>query len=397
MDSIQPDRQRAREASNAALVAVIRDEIATTGRITFARFMELALYHPAHGYYHAAQERPGRGGDFLTAPELTPFFGHCLMRQLHQVWQELGQPEEFTILEYGAGGGRLAHDLLRAARAEAPDFASSVRYLLHETNPHRRAAALALLDQAGFGAQAALDEPRPSEASIPAPLVGAILSNEFVDALPVHRVVGGPAGELRERYVGWDTEAAWFAEVLDQPSTPQLATTLAEAGVALAPDQSGEINLAACSWLAQAATRLARGLMLTIDYGYDSAELYSPKRREGTFLCYYQHTALDDPYVRIGAQDMTAHVDFGVLERHGARLGLATLGFTTQGPFLSGLGLGDLLVATQRPDRALDDYLGDRTAVLTLIDPRRMGRFGVLAQGKGFSPAQQLHGFAPLG
>ena len=397
MDNVQSERQRARAASNAALVAAIRDEVATTGRITFARFMELALYHPELGYYHAAQERPGRGGDFLTAPELTPFFGHCLMRQLRQVWQELGQPDEFAILEYGAGGGRLALDLLSAARTEAPDFAACLRYLLHETNPHRRTAARDLLERAGFGAQVALDESSPTEAGAPAPLVGAILSNEFVDALPVHRVVGGPANELRERYVGWDASEAWFAEELGQPSTPQLATALAEAGVVLAPDQSGEINLAAGAWLAQAASRLARGIILTIDYGYHSAELYSPKRREGTFLCYYQHTALDDPYVRIGAQDMTAHVDFGALERHGKRLGLAPLGFTTQGPFLSSLGLGDLLVATQRPDRALDDYLGDRTAVLTLIDPGRMGRFGVLAQGRGFTPAQQLRGFAPLG
>lgn len=385
------EQQQAREASDPALVAAIRTEIAATGQITFARFMDLALYHPALGYYRRAQERPGRGGDFLTAPELTPFFGHCLMRQLHQCWQELGQPGAFTILEYGSGGGRLAHDLLTAARDEAPDFAAAIRYLLHETNPHRRAAALDLLDAAGFGQQVALDVGDES-----APLTGALLSNEFIDALPVHRVVGGQAGELLERYVTWDAAEDWFAEQLDQPSTPQLAAALSDAGVTLAAGQSAEINLAAGEWLATATARLARGVVLTIDYGYDSAELYSPKRREGTFLCYYRHTALDDPYVRIGAQDMTAHIDFGALTRAGERLGLTTLGFATQGPFLSNLGLGDLLVATQRPDRALDDYLADRTAVLTLIDPRRMGRFGVLAQGKSFSPAAPLRGFGPL-
>ncbi len=118
-DEPNDEQRRLRAASDPALVATIRAEIAAAGRITFARFMELALYHPAHGYYHAASERPGRSGDFLTAPELTPFFGHCLMRQLRQVWEELGQPGTFTILEYGAGGGRLAHDLLVAAR-EAP-------------------------------------------------------------------------------------------------------------------------------------------------------------------------------------------------------------------------------------------------------------------------------------
>lgn len=390
MDTAEQERQRTREASDPALVASIRAEIAAVGRIPFARFMTLALYHPERGYYHAARERPGRGGDFITAPELTPFFGQCLMRQLHQCWQELGQPGEFVILEYGAGGGRLAHDLLIAARDEAPDFAAAIRYLLHETNPHRRAAALDLLAGAGFGPQIALDD------ETTAPLTGAILSNEFVDALPVHRVVGGPGGALLERYVRWDEAAGWFAEEVDRPSTPRLATALEEAGVTLAEGQDAEVNLAAGAWLAATSARLARGVVLTIDYGYDSAELYSPKRREGTFLCYYRHTALDDPYVRIGAQDMTAHVDFGALMRAGERAGLAMLGFTTQGPFLSNLGLGDLLVATQRPDRALDDYLGDRTAVLTLIDPRRMGRFGVLAQGKAFAPATPLRGFGPL-
>ncbi len=392
-DESNDEQQRLRAASDPALVAAIRAEIAAAGRITFARFMELALYHPAHGYYRAVSERPGRSGDFLTAPELTPFFGHCLMRQLRQAWEELGQPGAFTILEYGAGGGRLAHDLLVAARSEAPDFAAAIRYLLRETNPHRRAAARELLDGAGLGAQVAFDADEAGETPL---FVGAILTNEFVDALPIHRVVGGPDGALLERFVDWDERAEWFAETLVAPSTPRLAAALATAQVALAAGQSGEINLAADEWLAAAAARLARGVILTVDYGYQSAELYSPKRREGTFLCYYRHTALDDPYVRVGAQDMTAHVDFGALERAGQRLGLDSLGFSTQGIFLGNLGLGDLLVATQRPDRALDDYLGDRTAVLTLIDPRRMGRFGVLAQGKAFAPSVPLRGFAPL-
>ena len=393
MDDANDARQRLRAASDPALVATIRAEIALAGRITFARFMALALYHPAHGYYLAARERPGRGGDFLTAPELTPFFGHCLMRQLRQVWEALGQPNAFTILEYGAGGGRLAHDLLTAARTEAPDFAARIRYLLRETNPHRRAAARELLDRAALGARAAFADDEQDRSP---PFVGAIVSNEFVDALPIHRVVGGADGDLLERYVRWDERADWFAEEVAPPSTPRLAAALAAAGVALAAGQSGEINLAADEWLAAAAARLARGVLLTIDYGYQSAELYSPRRREGTFLCYHRHTALDDPYVRLGAQDMTAHVDFGALDRAGQRLGLASLGFSTQGIFLGNLGLGDLLVATQRPDRALDDYLADRTAVLTLIDPRRMGRFGVLAQGKAFAPPAPLRGFAPL-
>jgi SAM-dependent MidA family methyltransferase len=134
--------------------------------------------------------------------------------------------------------------------------------------------------------------------------------------------------------------------------------------------------------------------VLTIDSGYPTAELYAPKRHDGTFLCYFQHTVVDDPYTRVGAQDMTAHVDFGALERAGAAASLQTLGLTEQSQFLIDLGLGDLLVASQTPGRALDAYLADRSAVLALIDPGGMGRFRVLVQGKNFTPARPLPGFA---
>lgn len=392
----QADDAPARTESSPALVAALRDEIAAAGRITFARYMERVLYHPIYGYYLSPHPRPGRSGDFLTSPELSPFFGRCLARQLHQVWTLLDRPAPFTVLEYGAGGGRLAHDVLAGVRDEAPDFAPALRYLLQEINPHRRAAAQQLLAEAGLLERTAIEvPPGPSpiaSTSITGPITGAILANEFVDALSVHRVVR-QEGALLERYVRWDGRRDWFAEELDAPSTPRLAAALEEGGVTLAEGQSAEVNLAAGEWLAGAADRLARGLVLTIDYGYPTAELYAPTRREGTFLCYYRHTANDDPYSRVGVQDLTAHVDFGALERAGARAGLTTLGTTNQASFLANLGLGELLVASQMPGRALDDYLADRGAVLSLIDPGGMGRFGVLAQGRRFTPAVPLASF----
>ena len=251
-----------------------------------------------------------------------------------------------------------------------------------------------MLAATGLAARATIEGPdEPIDA---APFVGAIVTNEFVDALPVHRVVGGPAGALREQYVRWDEVAGSFVAEDGPPSTPALAAALAAGGVTLAEGQAGEINLAAGDWLDAATARLARGLVLTIDYGYPTAELYAPRRRAGTFLCYYRHTANDEPFRHVGAQDMTAHVDFGALERRGAACGLRTLGFTTQGELLTNLGLGELLVATQTPGRALDGYLADRASVLALIEPGGMGRFGVLAQGKEFAPAQPLRGFGPL-
>lgn len=382
-------------ASTPELVAAIRAAIAETGRITFARFMALALDHPQWGYYRVRDERPGRGGDFLTAPELSPFFGHCLCRQVRQVWEELGRPDPFTVLEYGAGGGRLAYDILSAARAADPAFAAALRYRLHEGNTYRREAARVLLVGAGFDDRIALEGP-DAPPTADGPFVGAIIANEFVDALPVHRVRGGADGALRECFVRWHDAAGGFAEVWGTPSTPRLAAALAAGGVTLQPGQLGEVNLAAGAWLVEAAARLARGLILTIDYGYPTAELYALKRHTGTLRCYYRHTANDQPYVRVGQQDLTAHVDFGALERVGETVGLRTLGFVTQGPFLSNLGLGELLVATQTPGRPLDDYLADRSAVLALIDPGGMGRFGVLAQGKDFVLRVPLLGFGPL-
>ncbi|MDP9372134.1 MAG: SAM-dependent methyltransferase, partial [Chloroflexota bacterium] len=249
----QPEREEdtGRGGSNGALVAAVRDEIlANGGRITFARYMDRALYHPVQGYYLSPEARPGRGGDFLTAPELSPFFGRCLARQLRQVWDLLDRPAPFTVLEYGAGGGGLARDILSGARDEAPAFAAALRYVLQEINPYRREAARGLLDAAGFADRIALEDPATPSAP-PPPFVGAVIANEFVDALAVHRVVGRD-NALLERYVRWDRGRDWFAEELDAPSTPRLAAELAAGGVALADGQSAEINLAAGEWLAAA-------------------------------------------------------------------------------------------------------------------------------------------------
>lgn len=375
------------DQSDPVLVAALRELIAThEGAITFAQFMALVLYHPTHGYYQQASERPGRGGDFLTAPELSPFFGQCLAQQAHEVWQELGQPGDFTIVEYGSGGGRLAHDILATARATTPAFFQALQYRLHETNPHRQRNALALLSATDLADHASADTPAATT------FTGMIIANEFVDALPVHRLIGGEAGSVDERLVGWEPAQQWFGWQ-QRPASRHLLAALAAGKIQLQPGQQAEINLAAPDWLRSAAARLQRGLLLTIDYGYQTAELYDPKRQEGTFLCYYRHTANDLPFQHLGQQDLTAHVDFGALERVGTTAGLTTLGFTTQSELLINLGLGELLVATQQPGRPLPDYLTDRNAVFALIDPGGLGKFGVLAQGKGFQPSQPLRGF----
>jgi SAM-dependent MidA family methyltransferase len=375
-----PLRDDARSsASNPALVAVIRDEIAASGgRITFARFMDLALYHPQHGYYLAAERRPGRGGDFLTAPEATPYFGITLARQIAEFWQRLGRPGPFEIREYGAGIGGLAYDVIAGLSTAAPEAAKALRYRLVEINEHRLAQALAAFDEVGL-AHVVVSE-TPGDAL--EPITGVALANEVADALPVHRLVLRN-GEWRERYVVW--QDGWFGEEERPPSDAAVgagAAVLGE-GVTLADGDAIDVSPAAAAWFAGVGHGLARGYALVLDYGYPARELYRTHRLAGTVRGYHAHAVTDDPFRRVGAQDLTAHVDFTALQRAGETAGLRLAGFTTQGAFLASLGLGDFLLELQAdPTTTLPDYLRAQTAILRLIDPGGLGRFGVLMMAK---------------
>jgi SAM-dependent MidA family methyltransferase len=312
--------------------------------------MELALTAPGLGYYAVSDERPTRSGDFLTAPELHPFFGRCLGRHLASVWDWLGRPSRFVVREWGAGRGTLARDVAAGLRADG----------------HPLAGALAWepVDVAGR-------HPAPSNGRFD----GVVLANELVDALPVHRVVQRAEG-LREAWVAWRDGA--FEEVEAEPSTPALAAHLAADGVRLAEGQRAEVCLAAGPWLASAVADLGRGELIVIDYGHEAAELYGPRRMAGTLVTYRGHTAGDDPYAAVGRQDITAHVDLTALERHAARAGLEPAGHLIQSGFLVGLGLGELL-AELGHDPATDPaaYLEARAAVARLLDPRHLGGFHV--------------------
>jgi SAM-dependent MidA family methyltransferase len=379
------------------LTAIVRDEIAAAGgRITFARFMELALYHPSHGYYLGRPRRPGRGGDFLTAPETHPFFGMTIARQIAEMWQRLGQPASFSIREYGAGVGGLAYDILAGLSVEAPALAELVRYRLIELNPHRRAEAMAAMGEVGLDHQVTTEE---ADAARTTPITGVIIANEVVDAMPVHRLIwrDEPAPGLRERYVTWGDNGLIDNEGELSPAARagDPAGRLAAAGVSLADGDAIEISPAAGAWFAGAARGLARGYTLVIDYGYAAAELYRGHRLAGTVRTYSRHTVSDDLYRRPGEQDLTAHVDFTALRQAGEAAGLAFAGLTNQGAFLSSLGLGDLLVRMQsEPGVTADDYLATQQAVIRLIDPGGMGRFGVLVMARNAPVEPPLRGFA---
>ena len=399
MDSFELGLRRTRPAaplpiaSEPRLVERIRTEIVAHGPLTFARFMELALYDPEDGYYRVAADRPTRTGDFLTAPELHPIFGAALARQLDEIWQRLGEPPEFVLREYGAGAGTLGLAILRAlagtgpggSAAASPGLAGALRYAPVEISEHRRADLTERLVAAGFGANLALDRP------LDEPATGCVLANEFLDALPVHRVVW-QTGQLQERFVGWDGHG--LCDVVGPPSTPALAQRLADEGVQLAEGAQAEICLAIDGWLGEVGAGLQRGCVLVIDYGYPAIELYGPSRASGTLRAYAGQQVHDDPLVAVGRQDLTAHVDLTAVERAAQAVGLSLLGVTSQAEFLVGVGV-DALLETIRadPTTTAEGWLTVRSALHRLLDPRLLGGFRVLALGRGMATEPALRGF----
>ena len=367
------------------LVARIHEVIAQEGPITFARFMDLALYDPDGGYYRSGTARPGRDGDFLTAPEAHPIFGAALARAVADAWDRLGRPDPFVLREYGAGTGTLALAVLDGLAAERPDLAAHLRYDAIEVEPRRLDAIAARLAEAGHA-----DVLVGAETSL-APVRGFVIANEVLDALPVHRVVVRE-GVLREVLVGSRDGA--FVDVEAEPTTPALAARLAEESIHLVEGQHAEICLALGPWLSTAAADLERGVLLLIDYGHPATELYDPvRRRDGTLRAYLRHRVHDDPYVHVGRQDLTAHVDVTAVEAAARAAGLDHLGTTTQAEFLVGLGTEDLLRAIQAdPATTLEGYLAVRSALMRLLDPGAMGRFRVMAFARGWPNGPSLAG-----
>ncbi len=367
------------------LVARIHDEIARDGPIAFARFMDIALYDPDAGYYRSEAARPGRDGDFLTAPEAHPIFGAALARAVADAWDRLGRPDPFVLREYGAGTGTLALAVLDGLAAEHPDLAARLRYDPIEVEPRRLEAIAARLAEAGHTAALV-----GAEASA-APITGFVLANEVLDALPVHRIVVRE-GVLREILVG-SVDVA-FVDVEADPTTPALADRLTEESIQFAEGQRAEISLGLGAWVDAASAGLERGVLLLIDYGYPAAELYDPlRRRDGTLRAYLRHRVHDDPYIHVGRQDLTAHVDVTAVETAARAAGLDHLGTTTQAEFLVGLGTEDLLQAIQAdPATTLEGYLAVRSALMRLLDPGAMGRFRVMAFARGWPEGPGLAG-----
>ena len=288
-------------ASDPILLTAIRDEIAATGPMTFARFMEIALYDPARGYYRGTVARPGRAGDFLTAPEASPIFGRTLARFALAVHAAIGAPSTFTIREHGAGTGALAAPLV-AELIAADEGPRAIRYLVAEIEPDRVAAVRATIDTAAGTRGAVHVEPDDGR-----PIEGFVIANEVLDALPTHRVVQR-GDRLREILVDVGPAGGLVDREAD-PSTSLLAARLAAESIVLADGQRAEICLAVDPWVGRAAAGLARGVLLLIDYGHPAVDLHDPRRRAaGTLATYLGHQVGEDPYRAIGRQIGRAHV-----------------------------------------------------------------------------------------
>jgi SAM-dependent MidA family methyltransferase len=377
-------------SAETPLVSIIREAIAEAPghAITLAQYMGLALYHPQHGYYQREQLGPGRTGDFLTSPEASPYFGLTVARQLIEVWDRLGQPSGWEIREYGAGTGVLAYDILAGIAHDAPEAMAGLSYRLVESNPHRRAEALAAMTEAGLADRILISD---SFEPLPA-FTGVLLGNEVADAFPAHRLIVRN-GTLRECFVTMDgpgfdwIEGERSANVAALPEIEAIAGTLPDGAIL-------EVSPAAAGWFESAAALLQRGLALIIDYGYPAETLYSAHRLEGTLRAYRGQQVTDDPFIDPGMADLTTHVDFSALERAGTRAGLTPAGFTNQGDFLAHLGMGMFLVDLQRePDMTTEDYLSAKAAIFRLIEPGGLGRFGVLGMTRGLDVDPPLTGF----
>lgn len=372
-------------AGHPELVAAIASEVIASGPIPFARFMELALYHPQLGYYMRSSEpvaeRIGWKGDFYTSSDVHPILGHALAKQAEQMDRLLGQPTSFTLVEMGPGKGLLAGHILSTCQRDYPALFHRLHYTLIERSPAMREAQRIHL--APWLQRPDLITWVDDLASIPPhSLTGLCLSNELVDSFPVHRIQLTAHG-LEELWV--DYRDGRFVECLKPLSSDRLVSHLRHIGSDWTEGYRTEVNLQAVDWMTQVAQRLARGFVLTIDYGHTAQDLYCADRKRGTFLCYRQHKVDEDPFLHVGEQDMTAHVDFSSLAATGEEQGLQTTGFTNQMSFLMGLGIEQMLTGLSQDSPEL-------TAAIQLLRPNGMGTtFKVLAQHKAV-PNPKLDG-----
>ncbi|HWR57873.1 MAG TPA: SAM-dependent methyltransferase [Thermodesulfovibrionales bacterium] len=350
--------------------------------MSFETFMEMCLYYPGLGYYMKDSTKIGRAGDFYTSPHLHSIFGAMMGRQIEEMWQYMGEPEVFHVVEMGAGMGHLAKDILHFVQSSK--FSDSLRYTIVELNPSIKTKQSGLLaDITGkVNWVSGLDELEP--------VTGCFMSNELLDAFPVRMVEMND--ELEEIYVSTAPVTSDEDQLVEArlPAGKEIKEYLDAFGIELPRGYRTEVNLRLKNWTGQLSRKLVNGFVLTIDYGYPAWDYYGEDRSKGTLLCYYHHQVNEDPYQNIGEQDLTAHVNFSSLKKWGEESGLKTVGFCPQGTYLVSLGI----------DRVIAELYGDSpdafeiAKIKGLLLPQGMGEsHKVMIQYKGTSEPK-LMGFA---
>ncbi len=361
--------------ASQALQRLIVLEIERSGPLPFARFMELALYAPDFGYYSGGAEKLGRDGDFTTAPEITSLFGAALARVASAIMAQ-SAPQ---ILEFGAGTGKLARDILTELAGAGVEVE---RYAIVELSGELRARQEQAL--AGFPQVVWLDDFPPS-------FEGAVIANEVLDAMPVNLVAKKPEGWSELQVCILDGAFAFQAAPASAPLLAQITRQIPDAA-SLPPGYVTEVHAMACGFMASLARMLGAGkagAAVLIDYGFPAHEYYLDQRANGTLMCHYRHRAHADPFFLPGLQDITAHVDFTAMALAAQDGGLDVLNYASQAAFLIGAGIDQLLLRTDPSDPAA--YLPQAGALHKLLSPAEMGElFKVLVVGHGVELARPL-------
>ena len=370
IDLPAPD-ESARLLSGSLLNRIEAEIAAAGGWLDFERYMDLCLYQPGSGYYSAGAVKLGEAGDFVTAPEISPLFGHTLAAAMAGWLADLQRP---VILELGAGSGSLAGAVLERLQQSNQ---LPVEYQILEVSADFRARQQAHLRVWG-------DRVRWLDSLPVEPFEGLVLANEVLDALPVARFVKSAGQVLPLGVSCGESGLGWAPGMPDPGLSRAVAQVEADCGLALPEGYASELCRRLPAWLDGVAKHLARGVMLFIDYGFSQRDYYRPERSSGTLMCHYRHRAHENPFVWPGLQDLSAWVDFSRVAMAAQECDLRVNGFTTQSEFLLHAGIGDLM----RRAASEPDALRQAAALRTLLLPGEMGeRFKVMLLSRGLPDA----------
>jgi SAM-dependent MidA family methyltransferase len=368
-------------AADTPLTAIVRGEIESAGgRITFERFMALALGHPEHGYYCRERLAWGRDGDYETSSEVHPIFGYLWARQILECWERLDRPTRFDLVEIGGGSGAFSASILTWLRERAPECFAASHATILDGHANRLAQQRRTLEERGLTAEHRLLDQWLQDDE---PLTGVVISNEFFDALPIH-LVERRGDELREWYV--TTSAGGLQLEIGDASTPRLAAYFDGLDIQPGDGCRAEVCLAAPEVMRRIASRVERGYILSIDYGHETRDLYASWRRMGTLMAFRNHSPQPDPLAEPGLLDLTAHVDFTSIAAAATEAGWNAAPTVSQAEALTVLGLPEAMRAAEQ--RAAGDaarFGDERRAASTLTNMEGLGRIRVLALARDAS------------